>query len=1080
MKQDQTPIELLTLVRSVSAQVADVLDLDELAQRVTRLILDTFAYYFAAIYTVEPESEFLRFRGSAGPHDHTLAVCDSPVALQDMPFPRSVSVKLGEGMIGKAAADGVEQVAHDVAGNPFYRAMDALPETRSEVALPMRIKDQVLGVLDVQSNQVNAFDETDMLVLRALADHIAIAIENARLYGDLQKRAEQLATIAGISNAITSLLDLDELMHEVVQLLHQRMGYAHVHIFLVHSFRQQIYYQAGDDLQELRREGESTFLELEDANHLIPLVVRKAKTIVVPDTLNSLYPPGWRADRLGIRSEMVVPLIFGERVLGLLDVQSEKPDAFDADDQRLLELFSANLATSIRNANLYHSEQWRRQVSDSMREVAVLLTADADLEQVLDRILIELQRTLPCDYAAIWLLKSSEDEADNALYLAAARFSNNLPGWNDWKPEEIYLACEQAPVDLDWYLQNITASEPRIYRPGMLVGPIASSLGFAVDASEISAPLRVAEQSFGLLQLGHHTSGRYGYETQMMAATFASYAAVAIENTRLYEAAHDQAWVSTVLLEVAEATQSLNTLEELLATMVRITPMLIGLSSCAIFLWDELEELFLPITAEGYNDPQARAFHQWRIALGDENSFDQMYFSRQGTFIDWEQLAASPMLQVLYAPPGEGEAPPVALVPMTAHGNIMGAMLVAFQPTLSGKGTGEGAQSIGMEDKFAIVQGIAQQTAVAVENIQLLKAQKEEAYVSVALLQVAQAVVSLTALDEILEAIVRLTPILIGVKRCAIFLWDSAQAAYQLSRTYGFSRDELNEFQVTYTSEEFFILEAVRQSNALAFCALDDDTEAPVTWPRLAGENFGLVSLERHQEQVDYGGALALQTGEHLKIQSILLFAYPLTVKGSVLGVMVTQEMESSGIPTVHIRQKRHEISLGITQQAALAIQNDLLQREVLERERLEQEMQLARNIQQTFFPGKCCRRQQHNKACDKHDFLHMQPPCMLQNSNFDHYDRHFNSAGTVFSRCPYQSSNQSLTVPSSASARRKSSYPPTAIARIFSGPSLTYDIRPIAGARVHDTTVPFFRRPNPLNAAATALNPPPARTGIL
>jgi serine phosphatase RsbU (regulator of sigma subunit) len=212
-------------------------------------------------------------------------------------------------------------------------------------------------------------------------------------------------------------------------------------------------------------------------------------------------------------------------------------------------------------------------------------------------------------------------------------------------------------------------------------------------------------------------------------------------------------------------------------------------------------------------------------------------------------------------------------------------------------------------------------------------------------------VVSLNALEDILEAIVRLAPILIGVKRCAIFLWDSSQSAYQLSRTYGFSRAELNEIQPTYRSEDFSFLEAVRLSNALAYCAYGENTEAPITWPGLGEEDFGLVSLERHNEQEDYGGAEALESRDHFRIQSGLLFAYPLTVKGSVLGVMVTQEMESSGIPTVHIRQKRHEISLGITQQAALAIQNDLLQHEVLERERLEQEMQLARNIQQTFLP---------------------------------------------------------------------------------------------------------------------------------
>ena len=115
MKQDQHQIEMLSLVRSVGAQVADVLDLDELAQRVTRLILDTFKFYFAAIYSLEPNSEFLRFRGSAGPQD--LTPLDG--SIHPAPFPRSVSVKLGEGMIGKVAAEGIEQVALDVTSSPY-------------------------------------------------------------------------------------------------------------------------------------------------------------------------------------------------------------------------------------------------------------------------------------------------------------------------------------------------------------------------------------------------------------------------------------------------------------------------------------------------------------------------------------------------------------------------------------------------------------------------------------------------------------------------------------------------------------------------------------------------------------------------------------------------------------------------------------------------------------------------------------------------------------------------------------------------------------------------------------------------
>ncbi len=954
---DRHRLEMLSLVRSVSAQITDVMDLDELARHVTGLILLTFKYYFVAICTVEASQEQLRFRGSAGPlfpqQGEGVWGGEEPDDIEKR-IPLLISVQLGEGIIGTVAQTGSEIIANDVSHNQFYRVMDALPETQAEVALPLKIGMRVLGVLDVQSNQLNTFDDTDMLVLRALADHIATAVENARLYSDVHKRAEQLSSISQVSNAIISILNLDDLLNEVARLLHKQMGYPHVHVFMVQPMRKQVSYQAGNELRLLNMQGETLSFDLDNKDQLIPWVVQKGETVIISETSNREFYRPWNEYSPHIRSEIAVPLTFGDEVLGVLDLQSDLPSAFGEDDRFLLETFAANVAIAMRNANLYRSEQWRRQVSDSMREVAVLLTADADLNQVLDLILSELHRALPCDYAAIWLLQEENKDPTESypeLYLAAVRLSEDLAvqnseSWQD-KTKEILQACSAPTADQSWLLQGLQTDLPLIHTPVMPADPLSTCLGFPSNHSAITAPLRVADQPFGLLLLGHHTQNRYGSESQMMTATFASYAAVAIENTRLYEAAHDQAWVSTVLLEVAEATQSLATLEELLATMVRITPMLIGLSSCGIFLWDDLEESFLPATAHGLDDAKMQIFSQWRIALGDKLAFDQLFFSRQVVFISQENLAESSVLRLLYSQPDTQELQSVAIVPMIAHGEIMGAMLVAYQLS-QGNIINGNKHTINLEDRFAIVQGIAQQTAVAVENIQLLKAQKEEAYVSVALLQVAQAIVSLNALAEILEAIVRLMPILVGVKRCAIFLWDSANESFKISQTYGISKTEINELQPSYRPEDFPFLEAVRLRNGLAYHAFNEDSEPPISWPGLTDLDYALVSLERSSENE---GIEAVENKDHLKLQNNLLFAYPLAVKGIVLGVMLTQEMENAGIPSVHIREKRQEITTGITQQAAMAIQNDLLQCEVLERERLEREMQLARDIQQTFLP---------------------------------------------------------------------------------------------------------------------------------
>jgi len=148
-------------------------------------------------------------------------------------------------------------------------------------------------------------------------------------------------------------------------------------------------------------------------------------------------------------------------------------------------------------------------------------------------------------------------------------------------PEDLLLYNGLAPGEAPlvepasaWLQQALQAGEPVVRIEPSPADPLGIVLHFPADYSAIAAPLRAGDQPRGLLVLAHRTAGRYGSEARAMTAAFASYAAVAIENTRLYEEAHEQAWVSTVLLQVADATQSITDLNELLTTVIRITPML--------------------------------------------------------------------------------------------------------------------------------------------------------------------------------------------------------------------------------------------------------------------------------------------------------------------------------------------------------------------------------------------------------------------------------------------------------------------------------------------------------------------------
>ncbi len=576
---EQWRIEQLTLVRRVSAQIANVFDLDELTRRVAKLIQRTFHYYYVAIFTREPGQDALNFRSSAG---------------RERGRGKRVKAKLGEGLIGNVAKTGEEAVTNNVRSDSRYKYIDSLSKTQSEAALPLKIENYILGVLDVQSDQLDAFHPNDLLVLRALADTIAIAINGARLYSELQMRADHLAIVAEVSEDITSTLDLDELLNKVAVLIQRRLNFPYVHLFTVHPNRRQIIYEAGSGIRGNSLKG--SVLDLDKDEGIIPWVARNGKSMLVNDVRQEpRYQPSPFAPE-DTRSVMTIPLCFDDQVIGVLDLQSDHTNAFSEDDRFLCGALADYVAVAIHNADLYRTERWRRQVADSLREVTGLISADVSLEDVLDSVLRELERNLPCEVAAIWLLEGED------LYLAQVHGADIM---------EIDSAAHRWPEAYNFLTAALTAEQPIVRKPDDPIGPTGTGLGFSADYSSIAAALRAGDRPLGVLTLSHHTAGRYGHEAQAMTATFANYAAVAIENTRLYDSAQEQAYASAALLQVAQAIANSNSLEETIGSIVRITPILVGVKACAIYL----------IEAEHFHQTQSYGFPETAQAILENRDF---------------------------------------------------------------------------------------------------------------------------------------------------------------------------------------------------------------------------------------------------------------------------------------------------------------------------------------------------------------------------------------------------------------------------------------------------------------------------
>jgi phosphoserine phosphatase RsbU/P len=747
--------EQLALVQSVSENIANIFDLDQLCQQVTQLIQKTFHYYHVGIYTLEEQHENLLLRASA----------DLNISTEYTP---SFAVKIGEGIIGNVAQTGLELLARNVREESHYRYIDALPETQSEYALPLKIEEKILGILDVQSDRVNSFHEIDQLVLRSLANNIALAIENGSLYNRARQRAEQISLVIDFNHALSSILDLEELVAKVVQLIQERFGYPYVHYFSIQPVRRKIQYETGSGATNGIYDAQKLSFDLDDTRGIIPKAAREGKSILTNDVrLEELYRDNPIAPT-GTRSELAVPVIFAGTVLGVLDIQSDQLNAFNENDLSIIEALAASIAIAVRNASLYRSEKWRVQVADSFRDVAQLMSSNATLDDLLGSILDKLESNLPCEASAIWLVEEPLNQnhlGSPSLKLAAVR---------GIEAEKIDLALEDHEIR-DWLSKAMTNQEPTIRTPSDPYGPLGKALDFPPEYSSIGAPLRSGDQPLGILTLAHHTTGRYGSEAHDMVITFASYAAISIENARLFADAQEQAWVSTVLLQVAEASQALASTEELLDTMVRLPPLLIGVKLCAFYLWDDAFQGYSLKSSYGMEDLDSSIIYY----ENETPAFARLNSTRSATIIEdpAEELKipseALPSENLIFT-----------MLPLLSRGNLLGGFFVGYRPAVT---PGEEPLS---QQIIAILQGISHQAATALENLRLEEAREEEAYVTAVLLEVAQAVVSQNDLSDILDTVIHLLPILVGIDTCIIYTWDQENGRHVPIRAFSDSTQE--------------------------------------------------------------------------------------------------------------------------------------------------------------------------------------------------------------------------------------------------------------------------------------------------
>jgi sigma-B regulation protein RsbU (phosphoserine phosphatase) len=328
--------ELLDFLLGVADATSETLDLDRLLANVANIIKEVIPSDLFAILLYSEKAHGLRIRYSIGHREEVV---------------RSLVIPLGEGITGTAAATRLPVVVDDVRGDVRY--ISALDAVRSELAVPMIARGKLVGVIDAQCTRIKAYTEHDRALLRLLASRVAVSIDNARLYRRVERQNRTLRVLAHLSQEFSSILDLDELLRKIAKTVRALISYDAFSVLLVDPERQLLRHRFSE-----RYDQRVNLDNVPIGKGVTGAAAETREPVRVNDTLAD---PRYIASHPEVRSEVAVPLVVQDRVVGVLDVESERIAYFTDEHVRMLSLLAPQIASSVENARLYEELNTREQ-----------------------------------------------------------------------------------------------------------------------------------------------------------------------------------------------------------------------------------------------------------------------------------------------------------------------------------------------------------------------------------------------------------------------------------------------------------------------------------------------------------------------------------------------------------------------------------------------------------------------------------------------------------------------------------------------------------------------------------------------
>jgi PAS domain S-box-containing protein len=753
----------LQTAAEVSQAANSILDVNDLIHTSVNLIRDEYDFYYVGMFLVDERREWAVLQTGTG-------------EAGKVQLAKGHKLKIGgASMIGWCIEHRQARIALDVGVEAVRFNNPHLPETRSEMALPLISRDEVIGALTVQSTRPAAFTAEDVTLLQTMADQLANAIANARLFesaaaarSEAEERLQETLALQELSQALSGSLAQEQILQLFFQACTSRIGFEYVQLSLVELGQNRVRALAGVGMPEQQLQNSVHSL---DANTIAVDIIRTGRTEIIS---------GWdeRVDRVGLEADtpragvrVFTPITLRRENIGLVEAgfNSNVSPSISAPQVRLLQAFVVQTALALDNARRYEASQRMAEREALTKEIINKIRASNELGIILATTVQEIGRAIGSKRAVIQI----DAPAGNSGFGVGAQGNPPSSGGIGYVFSDSGLSLLEAPLERE-------------------------------SGQSLSAPIQIQGQTLGQIRLDDPERDYWSIEDISLLEEISSQVALAIDHALVLDQSRERSRELSILFDATRQLTETIDLQQIYTILARqVTDYLNG-DRCTVLALNPARTHFEAIV-EKSRDLDGRLADRptsTKVALDDAPSLSTILKKPQALVhhFDDPDLDA-PTRQRMAGDPVPFQT--TASFPLLARDRGVGVLEVAHLKPHPYS-----------QNELQLVQAIVGQVAVAIENAQLFQQTQVALADTQRLFEISTALVESSSVDDVFETIIE-TVRSYEVDRVSISLFDKTQSGEIVTVTIvsTWDQDESKRLPVgtKFSADSFSLVHAFAQ-----------------------------------------------------------------------------------------------------------------------------------------------------------------------------------------------------------------------------------------------------------------------------